>query len=153
MWSYTVKENHMCSAVSKNLQYRQTNTHTNILLLYFKDTRICVHLLVSWPERYWLFLDLIYIYILGSVSTCWSPGQRDTDCPGNGLCCFDGCANTCDGQPIGKLFETNLYSIISFHFFLCTKKCTFFTLNFFSCCSKNSCHWLNAFARSILLWW
>merc|ERR1712107_546691 len=35
----------------------------------------------------------------GAVSTCWSPGQRDTDCPGNGLCCFDGCADTCDGQP------------------------------------------------------
>lgn len=35
----------------------------------------------------------------GAVSTCWSPGQRDTDCPGNGLCCFDGCANTCDGEP------------------------------------------------------
>lgn len=36
----------------------------------------------------------------GAVSTCWSPGQRDTDCPNNGLCCFDGCANTCDGEPI-----------------------------------------------------
>lgn len=35
----------------------------------------------------------------GSVSTCWSPGQRDTDCPNNGLCCFDGCANTCGDQP------------------------------------------------------
>ena len=23
----------------------------------------------------------------GQVSTCWSPGQRDTDCPANGLCC------------------------------------------------------------------
>ena len=23
----------------------------------------------------------------GAVSTCWSPGQRDTDCPNNGLCC------------------------------------------------------------------
>ena len=23
----------------------------------------------------------------GSVSTCWSPGVRDTDCPFNGLCC------------------------------------------------------------------
>jgi len=34
----------------------------------------------------------------GAVSTCWSPGQRDTDCPNNGLCCFDGCANTCDGE-------------------------------------------------------
>lgn len=35
----------------------------------------------------------------GSVSTCWSPGQRDTDCPSNGLCCFNGCANTCGEQP------------------------------------------------------
>jgi len=32
----------------------------------------------------------------GSASTCWSPGQRDTDCPFNGLCCFNGCSNTCD---------------------------------------------------------
>lgn len=24
----------------------------------------------------------------GTVSTCWSPGQRDTDCPNNGLCCL-----------------------------------------------------------------
>jgi len=31
----------------------------------------------------------------GSVSSCWSPGQRDTDCPNSGLCCYDGCANTC----------------------------------------------------------
>ena len=22
----------------------------------------------------------------GAVSTCWSPGQRDTDCPDSGLC-------------------------------------------------------------------
>ena len=22
----------------------------------------------------------------GAVSNCWSPGQRDTDCPNNGLC-------------------------------------------------------------------
>jgi len=35
----------------------------------------------------------------GAVSTCWSPGQRDTDCPSNGLCCFDGCANTCGDAP------------------------------------------------------
>ena len=35
----------------------------------------------------------------GAVSNCWSPGQPDTDCPNFGLCCFDGCANTCvDGQ-------------------------------------------------------
>ena len=37
----------------------------------------------------------------GAVSNCWSPGQPDTDCPDYGLCCFDGCANTCvDGAPI-----------------------------------------------------
>jgi len=35
----------------------------------------------------------------GQVSTCWSPGQRDTDCPANGLCCFNGCADTCGDQP------------------------------------------------------
>ena len=31
----------------------------------------------------------------GQRSNCWSPGVRDTDCPGHGLCCYDGCANTC----------------------------------------------------------
>jgi len=35
----------------------------------------------------------------GAVSNCWSPGQRDTDCPNNGLCCFDGCADTCVDGP------------------------------------------------------
>jgi len=35
----------------------------------------------------------------GAVSNCWSPGQRDTDCPYNGLCCFDGCADTCVDGP------------------------------------------------------
>jgi len=35
----------------------------------------------------------------GAVSTCWSPGQRDADCPNFGLCCFDGCADTCGEQP------------------------------------------------------
>merc|ERR1719175_121369 len=34
-----------------------------------------------------------------SSSTCWSPGQPDVDCPGNGICCFDGCSNQC-GLPI-----------------------------------------------------
>ena len=23
---------------------------------------------------------------VGALSNCWSPGQRDTDCPNNGLC-------------------------------------------------------------------
>ena len=35
----------------------------------------------------------------GAVSNCWSPGQSDTDCPNFGLCCFDGCANTCVDGP------------------------------------------------------
>ena len=35
----------------------------------------------------------------GAVSNCWSPGQTDTDCPNFGLCCFDGCANTCVDGP------------------------------------------------------
>ena len=34
----------------------------------------------------------------GKTSSCWSPGVRDTDCPGHGLCCFDGCINVCLGQ-------------------------------------------------------
>jgi len=38
----------------------------------------------------------------GAVSNCWSPGQRDTDCPNNGLCCFDGCADTCVDGPISE---------------------------------------------------
>ena len=33
----------------------------------------------------------------GRASNCWSVGQPDVDCPGNALCCFDGCANTCQG--------------------------------------------------------
>jgi len=35
----------------------------------------------------------------GAVSNCWSPGFTDTDCPSNGLCCFDGCADTCVDGP------------------------------------------------------
>ena len=31
-------------------------------------------------------------------SNCWSVGEPDWDCPDNGLCCFDGCANTCLGS-------------------------------------------------------
>ena len=33
----------------------------------------------------------------GRHSSCWSVGVSDLDCPGWGLCCFDGCANTCVG--------------------------------------------------------
>ena len=36
--------------------------------------------------------------VTGSVSTCWSPGQPDSDCPNNGLCINNGCANVCQGQ-------------------------------------------------------
>ena len=44
----------------------------------------------------------------GAVSNCWSPGQPDTDCPDYGLCCFDGCANTCvDGAPPPQIRKQN----------------------------------------------
>ena len=33
-----------------------------------------------------------------AVSNCWSVGEPDWDCPDNGLCCFDGCVNTCLGS-------------------------------------------------------
>merc|ERR1711963_784365 len=31
-------------------------------------------------------------------SNCWSVGQTDVDCLDNALCCFDGCANVCQGR-------------------------------------------------------
>jgi len=34
----------------------------------------------------------------GRVSNCWSVGQPDVDCLNNDLCCFDGCANVCQGD-------------------------------------------------------
>merc|ERR1712123_229502 len=34
----------------------------------------------------------------GAVNACWSVGVHDVDCPGQGLCCFDGCATVCAGQ-------------------------------------------------------
>ena len=34
----------------------------------------------------------------GRPSNCWSVGVADTDCIGNALCCFDGCANVCRGE-------------------------------------------------------
>ena len=40
----------------------------------------------------------------GLASTCWSPGVRDTDCPGHGLCCFDGCVNICIAQQAARWF-------------------------------------------------
>jgi len=37
------------------------------------------------------------------LNTCWSVGQADVDCPGAGLCCFDGCVNTCRESPPADL--------------------------------------------------
>merc|ERR1719391_1624513 len=34
----------------------------------------------------------------GRTSNCWSPGVRDLDCLDSALCCFDGCANVCQGK-------------------------------------------------------
>ena len=36
----------------------------------------------------------------GQRSNCWSPGVRDLDCPASGLCCYDGCANTCVSRSV-----------------------------------------------------
>jgi len=33
----------------------------------------------------------------GRLSNCWSVGQADVDCLNDALCCFDGCANVCQG--------------------------------------------------------
>jgi hypothetical protein len=33
----------------------------------------------------------------GRLSNCWSVGQPDVDCLNDALCCFDGCANVCQG--------------------------------------------------------
>ena len=34
----------------------------------------------------------------GRQSNCWSVGQTDVDCVNHALCCFDGCANVCQGN-------------------------------------------------------
>ena len=34
-----------------------------------------------------------------AVNVVFATGQTDTDCPNNGLCCFDGCADTCVDGP------------------------------------------------------
>merc|ERR1719347_1442869 len=34
----------------------------------------------------------------GRQSNCWSVGVPDLDCLDNALCCFDGCANVCQGR-------------------------------------------------------
>ena len=48
-------------------------------------------------------------------STCWSPGVNDVDCPGHGLCCFDGCSNTCNNEKVTQnpgFFEDNVIPLI-----------------------------------------
>ena len=55
----------------------------------------------------------------GAVDNCWSPGQSDTDCPNFGLCCFDGCANTCVDGPAGELRKMKCAVVMS------TQKCAF----------------------------
>ena len=43
--------------------------------------------------------------VTGRVSDCWSVGQPDVDCLNNALCCFDGCANVCQGAGEDVLFN------------------------------------------------
>ena len=48
--------------------------------------------------------------------TCWSPGVHDIDCPGHGLCCFDGCSNTCYNENKSQqpgFFESNIAPILN----------------------------------------
>ena len=40
---------------------------------------------------------------------CWSPGVPDQDCPGEGLCCFNGCVNYC--LPSISPYHTNFHHI------------------------------------------
>ena len=53
-------------------------------------------------------------------STCWAPGTEDVDCPledGSGefgLCCFDGCGNTCLKQCVEV--RTKFYSLQAKYF-------------------------------------
>jgi len=39
---------------------------------------------------------------IDAKDNCWSAGVPDLDCPNSGLCCFDGCANTCVDSPLEK---------------------------------------------------
>jgi len=36
---------------------------------------------------------------VNATANCWSRGVPDVDCPGFGLCCYDGCVNTCLETP------------------------------------------------------
>lgn len=73
----------------------------------------------------------------GAVSNCWSPGQPDTDCPNYGLCCFDGCANTCvDGEGnyfLVKMIYEWFNPPLFFHFWLILAHSVLFRLFFFQC--------------------
>ena len=46
----------------------------------------------------------------GAVSTCWSPGQRDTDCPGNGLCCVSNTPNTGSRDILDMKYDMSIKS-------------------------------------------
>ena len=62
----------------------------------------------------------------GRLSDCWSVGQADFDCIDNAFCCFDGCANVCQGagkQPILEKWDLR----INYHtpFTICQQLYTF----------------------------
>ena len=41
---------------------------------------------------------------------CWSLGVPDLDCPGQGLCCFNGCVNVC--QPsVSPVFQRFIHTL------------------------------------------
>merc|ERR1711892_401530 len=47
----------------------------------------------SWPP----VTQLPFSDCSGRTSNCWSAGQPDVDCIDDAACCFDGCANVCQG--------------------------------------------------------
>merc|ERR1712025_475380 len=44
---------------------------------------------------------------VGRNSDCWSVGMPDVDCINNALCCFDGCANVCQGEGQSDVSSSN----------------------------------------------
>ena len=87
----------------------------------------CIHTFTIVFDKYMMIYDLILVaadtcpkidplpaYECSKRRTrkmCWSVGQADVDCPtpnghGYGLCCFDGCTNSCryKAKALGNVF-------------------------------------------------
>lgn len=47
-----------------------------------------------------------------ATANCWSRGVPDVDCPEYGLCCFDGCVNTCFEEELDLEYDQSLSNAI-----------------------------------------